>query len=142
MTAAHCVPYADGADVRFLAPSGWGHGHAVLVMRDEATDVAVLELVDPEQVEPLPVGPGPVVGDVVVAYSSVYDRTSTGLVTAWLSGQWYETNQTIDRGWSGSPEMDEEGRVWGLLAKCPTELDGSCLPGQAFATGLPTKFRD
>ncbi len=137
-TAAHCVPYALGSQVRYLAPSGWGHGVAVLVMRDPTRDVALLDPLDPEALVPLTIGPEPIVGEPVRAFSSLFDASSGGHVRAWLSRGWYETDQTIAFGWSGSPELDAQGRVWGVVAKCPTGPGGGqCLPGAAYVTAVP-----
>jgi hypothetical protein len=138
-TASHCVP-ADTANttrLHFYAPSGWGHGHAYLLERDAAADVAFLALGDPELVTPLRMGKSPLVGESVWSYSPIYRERSEGLVTGWLGGEWLETSQTIAKGWSGSPVLDAGGDVVGVVSQCPGDTNGAtvrCAPGRAVVT--------
>lgn len=80
-------------------------------------------------------------GESVHAVSALYDTVSTGTVVAWLTGGWYETDQTVVYGWSGSPELDTQGRVWGIVSQCPVVYDvstsGMCQAGHTIVAGLP-----
>lgn len=138
-TASHCVP--DGTSnttpIRFYAPSGWGHGFAYLIERNDPVDVAFLALADPEMVAPLRVGRSPLVGESVLSYSPIFRGSTTGKVNGWLGGDWLETTQTITPGWSGSPVLDGRGDVVGIVSQCPTEARGAtrqCVPGHAVVT--------
>jgi hypothetical protein len=117
VTAEHCT---DGAtSIRYLAPNGIGHGHATLERRDAARDLAWFEPADAEGLAPLVSGPPPRVGSRVSSVSKLFDATLRGTVTERYFGGFYETNQTIQRGWSGSPVLDDTGRVWGVVSGCP-----------------------
>lgn len=134
-TAAHCVPgdTTSLTDLRFWAPSGWGHGHAYLLERDDARDVAFLGLVEREQVEPLKIGRLPLVGEPVSSWSPVFRETSAGRVTDWLNDAWFETTQSAVAGWSGTPVLDAAGEVVGLISQCPSALETAakrCTPGR------------
>ena len=133
-TAAHCIPGAatSTTDLRFWAPNGWGHGHAGLVERNDGADVAFLGVTEPGMLEPLRSGPMPVIGETVHSYSPVFRASSSGRVSAWLGGGWFETTQTAVAGWSGSPVFNERGEVLGLVSKCPSPdgLARGCMPGR------------
>jgi Trypsin-like peptidase domain len=133
-TAAHCVPEGTTAapDVHFWAPSGWGHGHAGLVERDNSADVAFLGVTEPGTLEPLRRGPMPLIGETVHSYSPVLRESSAGRVSAWLGGSWFETTQTAAPGWSGAPVLNEQNEVVGLVSKCPSPdgLARGCAPGR------------
>ncbi len=139
VTASHCVPDSTTAltPLRFLAPSGWGHGLAYLLERNVAADVAFLALSDPEMVTPLRVGRSPLVDERVWSYSPIYRARSVGLVQDWLGNDWFETTQTVAKGWSGSPVLDERGDVVGVVSQCPGKVDGTvkrCAPGRVVVT--------
>lgn len=134
-TAAHCVPEnaTTAAVLRFYAPSGWGHGLAGLVERDDAADVAFLGVTEPDLLEPLRSGPMPLIGETVHSYSPVLRASSSGKVSAWLGSYWFETTQTAAAGWSGSPVLDVHGAVVGLISRCPSPIEGAvrhCSPGR------------
>lgn len=138
-TASHCVPAgtANTTRLHFYAPSGWGHGHAYLLERNDSVDVAFLALGDPEMVEPLRIGRSPLVGDNVLSYSPIFRESSAGKVRGWLGGDWFATNQTINAGWSGSPVLDTRGDVVGIVSRCPTDEGGAvrrCIPGHTVVT--------
>lgn len=139
VTASHCVPESATSLTRlhFFAPSGWGHGHAYLLERDAAADVAFLALGEPELVTPLRMGKSPLVGESVWSYSPIYRERSDGDVMGWLGGDWFETSQTVSKGWSGSPVLDAGGDVVGVVSQCPTANSGAtvrCAPGRAVVT--------
>lgn len=138
-TASHCVPpgTTSASPLRFYAPSGWGHGLAHLVERDEVADVAFLAPAEPEMVTPLRVGQSPLVGDSVWSYSPIYRERSAGHVTGWLGADWFQTTQTVAAGWSGSPVLDEQGAVVGVVSRCPSAYEGAvrrCSPGHVVIT--------
>lgn len=139
VTASHCVP--DSATnltpLRFLAPSGWGHGLAYLLERNDAADVAFLAVGDPEMVVPLRRGKSPLVGEGVWSYNPIYRERSGGKVTSWLSGDFFETTQTVDKGWSGAPVLDASGDAVGVVSQCLGETSGTatrCVPGRVVVT--------
>ncbi len=139
VTASHCVPESatNLTPLRFLAPSGWGHGLAYLIERNAAADVAFLALGEPEMVTPLRRGKSPLVGESVWSYSPIYRDRADGQVTSWLSGDWFETTQTVSKGWSGSPVLDAGGDVVGVVSQCPSESNGAttrCAPGHVVVT--------
>jgi hypothetical protein len=137
-TAAHCVPasVSSSTPLRFHAPSGWGHGKAYLAERDDAADVAFLTPAEPGMVTPLRVGRTPLVGDSVWSYSPIYRDRSTGHVANWLGSDWFETTQTVDAGWSGSPVLDDRGEVVGIVSRCPAEQTAAkrCAPDRVVVT--------
>lgn len=132
-TAAHCV--GAGQSVRYVPPSGWGLGTAHVVFWSPDSDLAYLEPESSAGLVPLDVAPAPGPGERVRAFSSVYGQTSFGRVTARLGFGWYETDQTIVRGWSGSPVVDASGRAVGVVAQCFTR-GGECLPGITHVSAL------
>ncbi len=139
VTASHCVPESatNLTPLRFLAPSGWGHGLAYLLERNDAADVAFLALGDPEMVTPLRKGKSPLIGESVWSYSPTYRDRSDGQVTGWLSGDFFETSQIVDKGWSGSPVLDASGDVVGVVSQCSSETSGAttrCAPGRVVVT--------
>jgi hypothetical protein len=134
-TAAHCVTAGGAGDVRFVPPSGWGLGRAHVVYKSEARDVAFLDVEDAAGLVPLTMGATPGTGEHVRAFSPMYDQTSFGRVVDQYDGGWYETDQTVVFGWSGSPEVDGAGRVVGVIAKCPT-TNAQCTPGRTLVTSL------
>lgn len=138
-TASHCVPAGttNTTPLRFYAPSGWGHGRAYLLERNDSVDVAFLALSDPEQVAPLRVGPSPLVDEDVLSYSPIFRESSAGKVKGWLGGDWFETTQTVNAGWSGSPVLDARGDVVGIVSRCPADEGGAvrrCVPGRTVVT--------
>jgi Trypsin-like peptidase domain len=137
-TASHCVPDVANRStaLRFLAPSGWGHGKAYLVERDAAADVAYLALDDPVMVSPLRLGRAPLVGESVWSYSPIYRDRSSGRVTGWLGDDWFETDQTVADGWSGSPVLDDSGAAVGVVSRCSSGHGTSrrCTPGRTVVT--------
>jgi len=139
VTASHCVPDSatSSTPLRFHAPSGWGHGKAYLAHRDADADVAFLTLSDPEMVTPLRVGRSPLVDERVWSYSPIYRARSAGLVMDWLGPDWFETTQSVAPGWSGSPVLDEQGAVVGVVSRCPAEngiASKRCSPGRVVVT--------
>lgn len=138
-TASHCVPAgtASTTPLRFYAPSGWGHGFAYLLERNDSVDVAFLALGDPEMVKPLRVGRSPLVDEGVLSYSPIFREATVGTVKGWLGGDWFETTQTVDAGWSGSPVLDARGDVVGIVSRCPGDEGGAvrrCIPGHTVVT--------
>ncbi len=135
MTAAHCV---FARRMRYMPPNGVGLGMATLQHRDEAHDIAFMTPEDSAGLQPLELAAMPTVGERVRAFSPMHG-VSLGCVTASLGPWAFETDQTVVRGWSGSPEVDDEGRVVGLVVQCDArESDGQCVPGNATAmTVLP-----
>jgi hypothetical protein len=139
VTASHCVPESATSltPLRFLAPSGWGHGLAYLIERNATADVAFLAIGEPEMVTPLRKGNSPLIGESVWSYSPIHRDRSDGQVTSWLSGDFFETSQTVDKGWSGSPVLDAGGDVVGVVSQCSSETYGTktrCAPGRVVVT--------
>lgn len=139
VTAAHCVSGAKVGDaIRYRAPNGVGLGVARLTRLDEAHDNAVLSVDPGEGLEPLRISAPPPVGVPVLSVSSLYGATSRGRVIEQLGSGYFETSQTIVLGWSGSPALDEHGRVWGVVRGCSILVGAAeCSPGRAFVAPLP-----
>ena len=147
-TAKHCTGNAGlGAWVRYVEPNGVGYGMARLVWYDLAYDQALLS-VDDDQLVPLEQVRPPGAGAHVTAVSAYYEGVSAGTVLGPIGAGYYQTTQTIIFGWSGSPVLDDTGRVWGIVSKCPLASDpveaqaagvgvGTCLPGATIVAGLP-----
>lgn len=144
-TAEHCLNgYNVGDTVRFEAPSGWGHDFAKVTMKDQAHDRALLSVgKDAKDLRPLVEAQPPGDGAHVTAVSAFYKATSSGVLLGNLSTSYYATTQTVVRGWSGSPELDAQGRVWGIVSGCHgdqidrSEQGWECKPGYASVTALP-----
>lgn len=127
VTASHCVP-EDARELRFYAPSGWGHGRAYLLERRD--DVALLSPADADALAPLRVGHLPLVGD------AVQSAGSAGRVEAWLGAVAFEASLTVPPGGSGSPVFDERGEVVGVVSRCHAAM-GVCLAGHTVVAALP-----
>lgn len=129
VTAAHCLrERLLGSVARYLPPDGWGIDRAVLVKLEPARDYAELDVSRRGGLEPLQVGPSPGNGEPVLSVSAYFEEQATGISKGELSGSWFGTTQRIEHGWSGSPVLDAQGRVWGFLAKCET-YQGECTRG-------------
>lgn len=145
VTAAHCTEGVKlGEPVRYLAPNGWGHGIAKLTWRDTGHDQALLSPGSgARDLVPLERGPLPELGARVTGVSAYYGASTSGVVVVKLAEGFYGTTQTVVRGWSGSPVLDEQGRVWGILSRCEahqTNADpdsAECDPGRAIVASLP-----
>lgn len=138
VTAGHCVHgHAIGDRVRFLPPDGWGHGFARLTLVDEAHDRAMLAVETRSGLVPIGETPPPGPGAHVYAASAYYQAVTAGTLVGPLGVERYGTTQTVVRGWSGSPELDVHGRVWGVVSQCAAPANGDCEPGQAIAVALP-----
>ncbi len=135
VTAAHCVRGIEpGGEVRYLSPDGVGYGFAELVRVDLARDLAWARA---GGLKPLPVASPPAPGSVVISVSSFYEAVNTGSLVAQLSTSYYETTQTIIKGWSGSPVFDARGRVWAVVSRCHVASDSDdCIPGATIVTAL------
>jgi S1-C subfamily serine protease len=138
VTAAHCVADAElGAPVRYIEPSGLGLGTAWLVSFDTADDRAVLEPAPSNNLAALATAFPPRMGEPALSVSSYYSARSEGHVVARLGSGYFETSQTIIHGWSGSPALDADGRVWGIVSHC-RQSDGAkeCEPGRTIVAPL------
>lgn len=120
-----------------MPPNGFGLGTANVHYVSEARDVAFLDPEDSTGLVPLVMAEPPAEGSRVRAYSPVYDQTSLGVVTVLYKAGWYETDQTITYGWSGSPVVDSAGRAVGVVAKCVDTLPGQpCTPRHTLVASL------
>lgn len=129
VTAAHCVRCLGlGGLVRYLPPDGWGVDRAAIVKLDRARDYAELQPERSGGLVPLKQGPVPGSSEPVLSVSAYFEEQAPGRSTGLLSGTMYGTTQRIERGWSGSPVLDAQGRAWGFLAKCET-YQGKCVAG-------------
>lgn len=134
-TAAHCV--RGVRVVRYVPPNGWGLALARVHYVSTERDIAFLDPEDSTGLVPLVIADVPSVGSRVRAFSPVFEQTSLGRVDEHYEGGWYETDQTIVYGWSGSPVVDALGRAVGVVAKCADTLPGQpCTPGHTLVAGL------
>ena len=140
ITAAHCVPdQKHGDQVRYLKPNGIGHGVGKLIWTSPEHDNAVVSVDDPDLV-PLTIDAAyePAMGDIAQSASSYYATESYGHVIGSLAPGYYDTTQSIVRGWSGSPVLNENGNVWGIVSKCSFDwLTMECRPGYAIVAEVP-----
>ncbi len=135
VTAAHCVAgFAIGDELLYLSPDGVGYGLAELERVDAARDLAWAHA---PGLTALPVTSPPRDGEPALSVSSYYEAANYGVVVSKLSGGFYETSQTIIKGWSGSPVFDGHGRVWGVVSQCHLQDSGTeCAPGYTIVTAL------
>jgi hypothetical protein len=140
LTAAHCVEHkADPNDqdpearrVAELRDSIWFFAHgagqaqvATLIEYDALHDRAVLA---PDENPPSPLAARKLcascalTGMPVHSYSALYQETHAGRVLgqiwAGLGSEYWESDLSIEPGWSGSPVFDSSGAVVGLVSKC------------------------
>ncbi len=139
VTASHCVRGLNVGDrVDYLNPNGFGIGHSTLVDSDTTFDTAML------QPESIPVDPLVAdvnykvnAGDTVFSCSSLTHQTVLGNVIGELTYGWFDTTQSVAKGWSGAPVMNGDGNVIGLVSMCHfiTE-DDMCMPNNAIIAKL------
>jgi trypsin-like peptidase len=137
VTAAHCLSNpVPGAKFRYEYYEGIGTEVATVdVIRG---DVAVATVNDSKLV-PLRVNGSyhPTGLDLAVAVSVTYSDVSYGRVIGELTHGYFDTDQTIRRGWSGSPVLNEKGNVWGLLSMCKvTNGESDCDPDYAIVASI------
>lgn len=116
LTADHCTRPIGGV-VRYLAPNGVGHGKAIRWGTWRGDVVALLPL-DPGQLRALPTAQAPKLGANVEAVSSLYDGGARGALLATLGAEHVAASLPVQRGWSGSPVLDEAGAAWGVVVGC------------------------
>ena len=148
LTNAHVV---DGASEITVNLGGGKQREAVLRGSDPATDLALLQVEDLGNVEPLPLGNADqlVVGDQVVAIGNPFglDRTlTTGVVSALrrqivspdgtAQGGVIQTDASINPGNSGGPLIDASGRVIGINSQIASATNSSA--GIGFAIPINT----
>lgn len=156
VTNAHVVQGATTATVQFGSDK---EVEAKVMGTDVNSDLAVLKI-DPKDhdLKPLPLGStaGLAVGDPVVAIGNPFglDRTlTTGVVSAMarriegLNGftisNVVQTDAAINKGNSGGPLLDSQGRVIGVNSQIQTETGGNvgigfAVPVERLKTVLPT----
>lgn len=139
VTAAHCVEgLSIGSRFNYLEPNGAGYGEATLEWVGVTGDRAIATFKDNSLV-PLRVNAGyePSGGDLAITFSSLYSQASSGHVIGELTNLWYDTNQTIDFGWSGSPVVNEDGDAWGIVSMChPNDDESACEPNYAIISSI------
>lgn len=131
VTAAHCVAkvkLAVGDTVRYREPSGWGLGSARVTHLDASRDYAVLELERAEGLAALELGRAPYEGAYVTSPSAFFGEAVSGQVYA-SGGRSFAFSGTIERGWSGSPVLDTQGRAVGVVIKCVLDDERACTDG-------------
>ena len=139
-TAQHCADvFPPGYDIRYRAVDGWGHGHARLTR--SAAGVAYLAVDDP-LLAPLSPGPAPEPGWPATVVSSLTEESATGRVLTRLGPGYVATDLRIEKGWSGSPVLNDAGRVWGVATKCEAvprsaRVDDTRCVGGAIVAVLP-----
>jgi hypothetical protein len=116
LSAAHCAK--TDADLHYLSPNGFGHGHASVIRREAAKDLVWLKPADGAGLVPLETAPPPAVWAPVFALSNHFAARAAGRVTAVYRGGFYETDLQFWPGWSGAPVLDNAGRVWGVVVGC------------------------
>ena len=132
VTAKHCVDDV-GSIIKYERK--FGLGTATVEYLSPNSDTAFLSINDEPNLTALEFSDvGTERGDVVVSYSSLKHDTSAGYVTDDV-GRAFRTTQTIEKGWSGSPVVNESGKVVGLISKCrPAPVYGGCEIGYALVS--------
>jgi S1-C subfamily serine protease len=149
VTNFHVIDGADQVEVNF---SGDDRVPARVVGSDPSTDLAVLKIgAQARALTPLPLGNSDAVrvGDAVVAIGNPFglERTVTsGIVSAlqreitapngYTIDKVIQTDAPINRGNSGGPLLDAEGRVIGVNSQIESESGGSV--GIGFAVPIST----
>lgn len=139
ITASHCVSGLNvGDQVDYLNPNGFGIGHTTLIDSDPTFDQAVL-LPETVPVDPLVTDVNYQInaGDTVFSLSAITKQTVLGNVIGELTHGWFDTTQTVAKGWSGAPVMNGDGNVIGLISMCHfiTEED-RCIQNNAIVAKL------
>lgn len=139
VTAAHCVEgLAPGSIFLYQEPNGIGYGSAILEWIGKTGDRAIAQ-VDDTQLVPFLVNSSylPEQEDPVVSISIHYNAISRGKVIGKLSEGWYDTTQTFNFGWSGSPVINQFGTVWGIVSKCRQSYgEDTCDPNYAIISSI------
>ena len=145
VTNQHVVSGAGEATVRFADGE---EARAEVVGSDPSTDVALLRLVDPGQLDlsPLPLGSASSleVGETVVAIGSPFGLEGTltaGVISAlgreirapdgFVIDDVIQTDAAINSGNSGGPLLDTTGRVIGINTQIQSETGGNVGIGYA-----------
>jgi hypothetical protein len=138
LTAAHCL---DGTEhVAYVTRNLWdgtARGYRVASVRLVTGDVAELAPApedDGLSAAALLRGPMAWRGDKVQAVSSYFGwQRLSGKVVTWHG----LTDLDVRPGWSGSPVLDEAGRVVGMITGCAADSDRVCAPNTGFYATLP-----
>lgn len=120
ITAAHCVHGSNVGDrIDYLSPTGLGADHATLVDADPTFDTAVLVPASKHVVAlPTDISYEINAGDTVFSCSTMFRSTVLGNIIGELTYGWFDTTQTVGKGWSGAPVINGEGNVIGLISMC------------------------
>ncbi len=137
VTNQHVVDGAESVTVRFHDGE---EVDARVVGTDASTDVALLQLEEEVDVDPLPLGSskGLEIGDAVVAIGSPFGlegTVTTGIVSALdrelrapdgftIDGA-IQTDAALNQGNSGGPLLDSRGRVIGVNSQIASESGGN-----------------
>jgi hypothetical protein len=137
VTAAHCLARAKlgvGDEASYEAPSGWEHARARVVLVDVGRDYAELDpgtTVSEGELVPLAQGAAPREGAFLSTPSSLYGESVSGRAYSVAPGK-VAFYGWAARGWSGSPVLDTNGRVVGVVIRCVL----SAGPGSPCANGV------
>lgn len=139
VTAAHCVEnMGPGSRFRYMTNNGIGSKWATVEWVGVTGDRAIASINDPDLI-PFKVNSSyyPEPGDSAITVTSVYSDVSRGKVIGPLSSGWYDTTQTVNFGWSGSPVLNDQGTVWGIVSMCKLD-DGqqNCDPNYSIVSSI------
>ncbi len=139
VTAAHCVQdMGPGSRFRYMTNNGTGSKWATVEWVGVTGDRAIASINDPSLI-PFNVNSSyyPEPGDVALTVTSVYSDISRGEVIGELSHGWFDTTQTVTFGWSGSPVMNSQGTVWGIVSMCRlTDSETDCDPNYSIVSSI------
>lgn len=117
VSAKHCFDNpAPGTSFKYISPDGFGSNDATIAWVSTVGDRIFADVND-DKLVPLRVNDNflPVEGDIVYSYSSLHKKISSGIVIGELTQYWFDTTQTVDYGWSGSPVFSDDGYAWGII---------------------------
>ncbi len=122
VTAKHCLDLKPGDKFRYEYTNGIGTEIAEVASFDG--DV-LFAIVNDKKLRPFEIDRTyePRYLDLAISVSVPFQAVSYGRVVTSLGSNFYDTDQTIARGWSGSPVVNEDGNVWGVVSMCKVTRD-------------------
>ncbi len=139
VTAKHCLDHVKPGD-KFRYEYTNGIGTEIAEVASFNGDV-LFAIVNDKKLHPFEVDRTyePRYLDLAVSVSVPFQSVSYGRVVSSLGSNFYDTDQTITRGWSGSPVINEDGNVWGVISMCKVTRDkgnDDCDPSYAVVSSI------
>ena len=121
VAAAHClIKPAQGKQFRYEYLNGVGTELATI---EAISNDVVYASTEDSRLDPIQIDRSyvPSTNDQAFVVSSTFESVNSGHVIGKLSSVSYDTDNTIVRGWSGSPVLNKNGYVWGIVYGCLVE---------------------